>query len=73
MSNRSRMVEQVLPPSLSDRIELGWVDVQAFGVDDIGVIMREQNLTHDDLPRLAELQRDVATAFERGRRLLDPG
>jgi hypothetical protein len=52
-------------------IELSRIDPQPFRIDDAVAIMRVDDLAHDDLPRLAELQRHMPLAFEGGRRLGD--
>jgi hypothetical protein len=33
-----------------DRIELGGIDMQPIDVDDVGMVVRKQDLAHDDLP-----------------------
>src|SRR4051794_13075483 len=53
-----------------DGVELFRVDAHPLDIDDIALVVREDDFPEDDLTRLAELQRDVAAAFERRRRLL---
>src|SRR5258707_1282423 len=51
-----------------DRVEFCRVDPHVVDVDDVSVVMREHDLAQNDLAGFAEFQRDMAAAFERGRR-----